>query len=114
MKAIDILLHCIAAIMVACSLYCFYVSRGRSEIETGFTPCYISERTARIIGEYAFGESSISVDAQSLRVKDLRDQYHISLDDGSAKDVLVVSKMGGNFHWEQKSRIDGVHTSLLK
>lgn len=102
MKAIDIFLHCIAAIMVACSLYCFSLSKGGCEIETGFSPCNISERTARIIGKYAFGESSIPVDAQSLRVKDLKDQYHISLDDGSADMVLVVSKRGGNFHWERK------------
>lgn len=100
MAAADIFLHCVAAGLAACSLCCIY--KERNELETGFTPCPIGERTARIIGKYAFGESSISIDARSLKVEESNGQYHILSSDHSDA-MLVVRRMGGNFHWERKS-----------
>lgn len=100
MDAVDMSLHFIAVGLSACSLYCFF--KGSAKLESGFAPCPISEKTARIIGKYAFAESSVSIDARSLKVENSNDQYYMLSSDCS-DNVLVVSRMGGSFHWERKS-----------
>ena len=100
MNAVDVSFHIIAVGLAACSLCCFYM--GGAKLESGFSPCPISEKTARIIGKYAFGESSVSIDAQSLKVENSNGQYYI-LSSDRFDNVLVVSRMGGSFHWERKS-----------
>lgn len=92
MDVVDIGVHCVTAVMIGLSL-CIRDAE-KIELEAGFLPCFVSERTAKVIAKYILGEA-----CNDCKVLDAGDEYYVVVDGSVDGDVLAVRKWGGSLRW---------------